>query len=113
MQESSPDSGPTVLHTPQDGLVLQSEAETSASDWAVPAGLTLLVLCAVLYFGVRSRRSRGLPEERAFYSLAKRMGLHSRQMSAVRNYAKQAGIRSPIAVLMDQKLLSEAMKPRN
>jgi hypothetical protein len=83
------------------------QSGSHASIWY--AGAALVLLAAGLIVFDRSRRRRLRPEERTFRSLARRMRLKHRQIQAVRRYAKSSGRCQPLAVLMNQSMLREAL----
>lgn len=108
-----PADAPTTLHIPA------AQAPAGTDPVFSPSGLSsvwwlLIAIPAllVLLWGSRAahKRRQLRPEERAFYALARRMGLRGDQVDGVRRFAQQSGGREPLEVLMNEHMLARALE---
>ena len=73
-------------------------------------GVLLPIFALVVWFIFRKRQiAKAYPEEHAFRALAKRMHLRTREIKAVRRFAREQGSCAPIGVLMNEQLLTQAL----
>jgi hypothetical protein len=122
---------PTALHMhlPTSGIVIAQaarpqpavpirivtgEPEPLPKDWTAVAALAgstliLIVLCAVIVRFARRRRTTRPPEDIAFTSLARRMGLRGPDRELVQEIALKASIQSPVAVLVSRGAFDQVM----
>lgn len=99
--------GPSTLHVPGQ------EPASSTPDLALGGAWVLVlvpIVVAVVFVAVRARRRmRMRPEEHAFRSLSRRLRLHRDQVRAVRAYAQGVARCEPIEVLMNERMLAQAI----
>jgi hypothetical protein len=104
---------PTVLHLPE----AQTSPESMLSVLPITLawiGVVVPVLGLVIWFAIRRRKVMlAQPEEHAFRALGKRMHLRARDMKAVRIFATEHASCKPIAVLMNEQLLAQALSSRS
>lgn len=98
-------SAPTTLHTG----VLDPIAPPGSAGVIWYGSAALILFAGSLIVLHRSRRRHVRSEERTFRTLAKRMRLKHKQIQAVRNYANASGRCQPVAVLMNESMLREAL----
>lgn len=96
---------PTTLH---HGLSLASPVPASGVfTWFAVLVPVLIALAWIMI--IRQRQAHRSPSEHAFIALAKRMGLRTTQVRAVRRYAQEVAQVAPIAVLMNEGMRQTAL----
>ncbi len=99
------DSGPSTLFTP---------AIDAASSSGFGVSPILLIVGGMLLIGVylsyvlRHRRNVD-PRELAFRKISRKMGFSNRQINLLRQHAISMGLSSPVGVVMNPRLITQAL----
>lgn len=84
-------------------------ADSASSLPLIGVAVLMLVAIAVLVVWWRSRQRQEDPSEAAFRSLCKSLRLSNREINAARKQAAAMGGMAPVAVVMSEQLLSDAI----
>tara|TARA_R110002073_G_scaffold1715_3_gene12272 strand:+ start:32864 stop:33178 length:315 start_codon:yes stop_codon:yes gene_type:complete len=100
------EEGPTTLVVPTP---LQSAPieDAGVSTIYIVVGIVFFV-CVYGLFGYHRRRQIDT-RELTFRKLTKQMGFNRRQINAIRRYAVNANLSSPLGVVMNQELVARAL----
>jgi hypothetical protein len=103
--------GPSILITPtpmSDGI--EHGALSALSQPTLGMILAIIAIaCGSVYVLIYRRRRKLDVGELAFRALSRDMGLSRSQINAVRKMARDLGKRSPLGVLMNSELTSQAI----
>lgn len=102
---------PTVLHHPADQS--SSSGADSVGVGSLALAMVLVPIVIVALWGLRLfLRKKGMTaNERAFRGLCRRMRLKPNQIIEIKQYADKNAHCDPLAVVMNQTLLQEAIGP--